>query len=105
MACVLEDFRSRQCVCPAVNQSVLWNCGYGVVDDVVDCLDDHPCAKLHKSVVNGAYVVSDGYVYFFLLDNVAGVDFVLEEECCHAGFLLAVDHSPVDRSCATVFWK
>ena len=32
-------------------------------------------------------------------------DFVLEEECCHAGFLLAVDHSPVDRSCATVFWK
>ena len=56
----------------------------------------------HQSVVHGAYIILIGDVYGALVDDIAGVYFVLKEESGYACACIAVDDGPVDGRGAAI---
>ena len=57
---------------------------------------------MHQTVVYVTNIVGRKYVYAFLLDYVAGVDFVFQEERGDAGLCVPIHYSPVDRCGSSV---
>ena len=74
----------------------------GAVDYGIDSLNSHGGSELHQSVVDGSHVLVGPDLDLFASDNVACVEFMLEEECGHTSLFVAIDHGPVDRSRSAV---
>lgn len=100
-ACLLENLRcgSRLGV---TDEFVLWNGGECARYDVIDGAEGEVGAEHHEAVMDVAHVVGGQNLDVFLRYDVAGVDFMFQEECSHAGFGIAVDDGPVDWGSAAV---
>ena len=72
-------------------------------DDGIDSLDDHTSSQHHQAVVYRLDVVGAANLDGALLDDVARVNLVLEEESGDARGGVAVHHRPVDGCGAAVF--
>ena len=72
---------------------------------MVDSFEDEVGSEHHEFVVDYACIVVRGNGDFFLHDDVAGVDFVLEEEGGDACFGFAIDDCPIDWGCSAILWE
>ena len=59
-------------------------------------------AKHHEFVVHDFHIVGIGNRYTYLLDNVARINFMLQEESSDTRFRIPVDNRPVDGSGSSI---
>ena len=100
--CVVENFWSRAGD-PVAGDSILRRGLKVTGDDVCDSVVGEPGAEMHELIVESADVVVGSDFDFLLRDDVAGVDFVLEEKGGDARNSVAVDDGPVDGSRSAIF--
>ena len=70
--------------------------------DVIKCLDGKTGSQFHQFVMHGSGVVIGQDGNTFLMDYIAGIYLVLEEECGYAGLPVSVYDGPVDGGGTTV---
>lgn len=83
----------------------LWNGLDVALSDVLDGLENEFRTKHHEAVVNVLDVVVWTNGDSLLLDDLSGVDVLVEEECCDACLGVAIDDCPVDWGCSTILWQ
>ena len=103
-AVVAKNFGSGSCFALG-KELVLWYWSEVAGNDVVDGLDSEVGTEKHKAVVDRAngFIFSDFNA--LLLEDVTGVDFVLEHECGDTGLRVAIHYSAVDGSGTAVSWQ
>ena len=70
--------------------------------DIIKGPDGKVCTQLHELVMESANVIGRQYRYAFLMDYIAGIYLVFEEEGGYARLLIAVDYGPVYGSGSSI---
>lgn len=70
--------------------------------DIIKGPDGEVCTQLHELVMESANVIGRQYGYAFLMDYIAGIYLVFEEEGGYASLLIAVDYGPVYGSGSSI---
>ena len=70
--------------------------------DIIKGPDSEVCTQLHELVMESANVIGRQYGYAFLMDYIAGIYLVFEEEGGYASLLIAVDYGPVYGSGSSI---
>ena len=101
-ASFLENLGCRSGFFACSEQLILWDGSHRAIDTRLYGVEHHVGAQQHQAVMHRLYIVGAGDWHPALLDDVARVNLVLQEESGHTRLSITVHHRPVDGRGTTI---